>query len=64
MREYAARENSRLAWLELGPRFDAEFVGFMDELMAPDVHLDRPDQLSNQLIRTVAEAGCPILGGP
>jgi hypothetical protein len=42
MREYAARENFRLAWLELGPRFEVEFVGFMDDLMVPDVHLECP----------------------
>ena len=42
MREYGARENFRLAWLELGPGFDADFAGFMDELLAPEVHLRCP----------------------
>jgi len=42
MREFGARENFRLVWLELGPRFDAEFVSFMDELMAPDAPLQYP----------------------
>jgi hypothetical protein len=42
MKDFATRENFRLAWPQLSQRFDSDFVGFMDELMAPEVRLECP----------------------
>jgi hypothetical protein len=35
MKDFCTRENFRNAWPELGPQFDTQFVGFMDQLIFP-----------------------------